>query len=295
VLAAFDTLEQAVAAATAAREAGASACELLDRTFLDVAREGGHARGLPESTEGVLLAEVEGDDTAAASDAARALQRAFQAHGATTVRLAFDPGAEHALWELRHAASPILSRLAPSLASMQFIEDGAVPPDRLPDYVRGVRAALARQRMRGVIFGHAGDAHVHVNPLVDVARPDWRASVEALLDEVTELAARLGGTLAGEHGDGRLRTPLMGRTWGAEARARFALVKRAFDPTGILNPGVKVPLAGQRAIGDVKYDPTLAPLPAAAQRVLARVAAERAYGRSRLEMLEEVGGTVPAV
>ena len=53
---------------------------------------------------------------------------------------------------------------------MQFIEDGCVPPERLAEYVRGVRAALARQAMRGVIFGHAGDAHVHVNPLVDVRR-----------------------------------------------------------------------------------------------------------------------------
>lgn len=287
VLAAFDTLEQAVAAAVAARDAGASACELLDRTFLDVAREGGFARGVPSSTEGVLLAEVEGEDATAAADAARLVERVFRAQGATMVQLAFEPRAEHALWELRHAASPILATLAPTLASMQFIEDGAVPPDRLPDYVRGVRAALARQSIRGVIFGHAGDAHVHVNPLVDVAQQGWRARVEALLDDVTALAARLGGTLSGEHGDGRLRTPLLERMWSAEARTRFALVKQAFDPAGILNPGVKVPVAGQRAIGDVKYDPALAPLPEASRRVLARVAAERAYGRNRLELLDE--------
>jgi FAD/FMN-containing dehydrogenase len=290
LLAAFATLEQAVAAAAAARDAGASACELLDRTFLDVAREGGHAGDVPADSDAVLLAEVEADDAPAAAEAARVVEHAFRAHGATTVQAAFDEQAEHALWELRHAASPILARLAPSLASMQFIEDGAVPPDRLPAYVRGVRDALARRGMRGVIFGHAGDAHVHVNPLVDMARAGWRDDVESLLDEVTDLAARLGGTLAGEHGDGRLRTPLLARMRGAEARARYALVKRAFDPAGILNPGVKVPLAGQRAIGDVKYDPALAPLPEASRRVLARVAAERAYGRSRLEMLEEGQG-----
>ena len=57
---------------------------------------------------------------------------------------------------------------------MQFIEDGAVPPARLADYVRGVRAALDSRCVRGVIFGHAGDAHVHVNPLIDVRRPGWR-------------------------------------------------------------------------------------------------------------------------
>lgn len=289
LLAAFPTLEQAVAAATDARDAGASACELLDRTFLDVARGGGHAAQVPPDAEAVLLAETEGATLEAAAAMARTVEAAFRARGATLVQLALDPDAEHALWELRHAASPILSRLDPALASMQFIEDGAVPPARLPEYVRGVRAALDRRGVRGVIFGHAGDAHVHVNPLVDTRRPDWRADVEGLLEEVTALAARLGGTLAGEHGDGRLRTPLLERTWSAAARERFAAVKRAFDPSGILNPGVKVPLPGQRPIEQVKYDPALPPLPEASRRVLARVARERAYGRSRLEMLEEQG------
>ena len=189
------------------------------------------------------------------------------------------------MWELRHAASPILSRLDPSLKSMQFIEDGCVPPDRLPEYVRGVRAALDRHETRGVIFGHAGDANVHVNPLVDVRRPDWRERVAALLDEVAELTASLGGTLAGEHGDGRLRTPLLDRVWPAASRHAFAAVKHCFDPAGILNPGVKVSLPGQRALGEIKYDPSLSPLPPAARRALDVVERERAYARFRLEML----------
>ena len=119
----------------------------------------------------------------------RSIDASFRGAGATTVTLALDVHAQHAMWELRHAASPILSRLDPSLKSMQFIEDGCVPPERLGDYVRGVRAALAAHDTRGVIFGHAGDAHVHVNPLVDVRRPDWRARVEGLLSDVTALVA----------------------------------------------------------------------------------------------------------
>ena len=170
---------------------------------------------------------------------------------------------------------------------MQFIEDGCVPPDRLAEYVRGVRAALDRQQIRGVIFGHAGDAHVHVNPLVDVRDPRWRERVDALLAEVTALSARLGGTLTGEHGDGRLRAPLLAQVWPAESLARFAEVKRAFDPEGLLNPGAKVPTPGERAVDRVKYDPTLPPLPADARRALARVERERAYARFRLELLEE--------
>jgi FAD/FMN-containing dehydrogenase len=288
VLGAFASLDDAVAAAGGARAAGASACELLDRTFLDVARRGGAPVPVPEGVEAVLLAEIEGvtaDDVAAR---ARDLAAAFRHARATDVILALDPTTETAMWDLRHAASPILGRLDPALKSMQFIEDGCVPPDRLAEYVRGVRAALERQEIRGVIFGHAGDAHVHVNPLVDLRDPAWRARVDALLDEVTALAAGLGGTLAGEHGDGRLRAPLLPRVWPAATLARFAAVKRAFDPDALLNPGAKIASPGDRAVDRVKYDPALPALPADARQVLARVERERAYACSRLELLADV-------
>jgi hypothetical protein len=150
-----------------------------------------------------------------------------------------------------------------------------------------VRAAFERHRFRGVIFGHAGDANVHVNPLIDVREPDWRTRAEALLDEISTLTGRLGGTLAGEHGDGRLRAPLPSRVWPAEALERFAAVKHAFDPDAILNPGVKVATAGARPFDAVKYDPALPSLPEPARSALARVERERAYSRSRLVLLDE--------
>jgi hypothetical protein len=106
-----------------------------------------------------------------------------------------------------------------------------------------------------------------------------------MLLEVTELVATLGGTITGEHGDGRLRTPLLDRVWNREELARFTLIKHAFDPSGILNPGVKVPLPGQKAIDVVKYDPTLDRLPEAAGLALALVERDRAYARCRLDLL----------
>jgi FAD/FMN-containing dehydrogenase len=235
----------------------------------------------------VLLAEVEGADHAAAAAAAHVLERAFRETGATEVSVAVTVEEEKHLWEFRHAASPALSRLDPALASMQFIEDGAVPPERLPDYVRGVRASLAAQGIRGVIFGHAGDGHVHVNPLIDTRVPGWRDRIEAVLDDVAALTARLGGTLAGEHGDGRLRAPLLDRVWPAETIALFRDVKHAFDPRGIFNPGVKVPLAGQRPITDVKYDPLLPPIPAVARGALDRLVRDRDYSVFRLSLVPE--------
>ncbi|HET6681162.1 MAG TPA: FAD-binding oxidoreductase, partial [Gemmatimonadaceae bacterium] len=204
LLAAFDSLERAVDGAAVARKSAASACELLDRTFLDVTH-GVHGLAIPEGTESLLMIELEATDRPRATAAAAALEREILAAGATWTELGLDEDSEAELWKVRHAASPILARLDPSLKSMQFIEDGCVPPAKLPDYVRGVRAALDAHETRGVIFGHAGDAHVHVNPLVDVSREGWRERMESLLGDVVALTARLGGTLSGEHGDGRLR------------------------------------------------------------------------------------------
>ena len=286
LLAEFASVTQAVDAAARARAGGASACELIDRTFIAVARSEGADIGILDETETVLLVEIEAGDPVSAAAMARQLEGLFGGAGATHTRVALDPGAEAELWTLRHAASPILSRLDPSLKSMQFIEDGAVPPEQLAAYVRGVRKALEEHGIRSVIFGHAGDGHIHVNPLVDTSEARWHAMIQEVMDEVTTLVASLGGTISGEHGDGRLRTPILDKIWSEEARNVFKVVKDAFDPAGILNPGVKVPLAGQRPIEDVKYDPTLPALPLAARTVLDNIERDRAWHRDRLALVD---------
>jgi FAD/FMN-containing dehydrogenase len=288
VLGAFRSLDDAVAGANKARELGAAACELLDRTFLDVAGTGAAiaSGSLPDGTEAVLIAEAEAGTEEEAAALAAQLAEQFRLVGATLVSVALTIGEQREIWELRHAASPILARLDPNLESMQFIEDGAVPPSRLADYVRGVRAALDSRGVRGVIFGHAGDAHVHVNPLVDMSRLDWRERVEGLLVDIVLLTSRLSGTLSGEHGDGRLRAPLLAETWPAAEVKLFEMLKSCFDPHGILNPGVKIPLGGQKPIADVKYDPTLPSLPPRARKALDFVAAERAYAIPRLSLID---------
>jgi FAD/FMN-containing dehydrogenase len=288
VLGSFPTLETAAAAATGAVEAGASACELLDRTFLAYAASGkgigDGLRGRIEGSAAILLAEVEGSSSDAAAARAEQLATVFRSAGANDVDVALTDAAEHDLWELRHAASPILAALG-NLTSMQFIEDGAVPLPKLPDYVQGVRKALGEREISGVIFGHAGDAHVHVNPLIDVTQADWRGKISALLEDVVSLTSRLGGTLTGEHGDGRIRTPLLKRVWHKDAIRAFGLIKTAFDPANILNPGVKIPLPQQNPINDVKYDPALPPLPEKARRALDAVVSDRAYDRFRLSLI----------
>lgn len=284
VLASFSTLEAATQAAISARDAGASACELLDRTFLDVAAQEG-ARGMPQHAEAVLLAEVEGEHPGAARDAAILLGRAFRRGGAFELTTATHPLMERQLWSLRHAASPILARLAPRLRSMQFIEDGCVPPDRLPEYVRGIRDALTRAETTGVIFGHAGDAHVHVNPLLDVTRSDWRQRVRQLLHDGCELTAKLGGTLAGEHGDGRLRASLLPQLWDTTALNAFRVLKQAADPHNLLNRGVKLAQPEHDPLASLRHDPAAPALHEYARESLAAIERDRAWHRFRLAAL----------
>src|SRR6185436_20277913 len=100
---------------------------------------------------------------------------------------------------------------------------------------RGVRAAARKLNLEIVAFGHAGDGHLHVNALVDTEHPELENQLSALLQEATALVIQLGGTPSGEHGDGRLRAPLLEQVYGKEIMSLFGEVKRAFDPRGIMN------------------------------------------------------------
>ncbi|HEV2150550.1 MAG TPA: FAD-binding oxidoreductase [Longimicrobiaceae bacterium] len=231
-------------------------CEMLDRTFLDLVRSGGADPGyaLRPGLEAVLLVEVERGSEAEVEEALAGLRAALEGT-ADRVVAASDPAEQERLWQLRHAASPLIAERAGGRVSMQFIEDGVVPVERLPDYVRALRGTLERHALPAVIFGHAGDGNLHVNPLVDVAAPGWQRQVEGIVYEIAEAVASLGGTMAGEHGDGRLRAPVLETVWGPEMVALFRRVKEAFDPAGILNPGVILPLPGQRPLDAIGVYP----------------------------------------
>lgn len=253
-LAELTDLAAAGAAVERILEMGPATCEMIDRTFIDLVRSGGEDPGYPlrEGLEAILFVEMEGDS---AEDVAARLERLRDSLSgvADHVSLAVDEAEQARFWHVRHAASPLIAKLAGGRVSMQFIEDGVVPVGRLADYIRLLRRVLAERGLPAVIFGHAGDGNLHVNPLVDVSKPGWREEIESVVYEVAEGVAALGGTMAGEHGDGRLRAPLLEIVWGREIVECFQAVKDAFDPLGILNPGVVLPLPGQRPLEAIKY------------------------------------------
>jgi len=155
------------------------------------------------------------------------------------------------------------------------------------EYIRAIREAAAVRGLAVVIFGHAGDGHIHVNLLPEVGRAGWEDAVAGLLDAVTDALVRFGGTPSGEHGDGRLRAGLLARIYGPEIVALFERVKRAFDPLGILNPGVILP-SGDAPVSRLKVGAGAVALPEDIARELRRIEQRGDYARSRLELADGV-------
>jgi FAD/FMN-containing dehydrogenase len=277
------SLDDLVKAVAALHGAEPSAIELLDRTFLELVGRSVEAEGLARA-EAVLLVELERSDPATLERAMAAAADAVQPIAAS-VETGLSPASAARLWALRHAASPILAGLPEQRRSLQVVEDGCVPVERTGDYIRAVRQAAASRQIAAVIFGHAGDGHVHVNLLPEVGRPGWEAAIASLLDEVTSALVRLGGTPAGEHGDGRLRAGLLARIYGEEIVALFRRLKDLFDPLGILSPGVILP-AGEPPISRLKVGAGAAALPDDIARALRDIERGGGYARSRLELAD---------
>jgi FAD/FMN-containing dehydrogenase len=261
---------------------GPAALELLDRSFLQIAE---YRTDLPiRDWAGVLLVDFEGtpEEVRDAARYAREAVRGFAAHMVT----ALDPAAHRELWALRHAASPVLARLPDTRRSLQIVEDGCVPVERLGDYLAGVHRAAEAVGMEIVAFGHAGDGHLHVNALADTTDPDCSARLESLLERTTTLVLELGGTPSGEHGDGRLRARAVARLYGPEVVALFLRVKSAFDPAGVLNPGVIVGRAGDSPLDGLKVGPRAVAIPHDIAAALRRLERTGGWGQSPLELPE---------
>jgi FAD/FMN-containing dehydrogenase len=192
------------------------------------------------------------------------------------------------LWAIRHAASRRLAALGERARSLQVIEDGAVPLDRLGDYVTALHGVAERHEIPIVLFGHAGDGHVHANLLPDLDRSDWEDRVRAVFAEVSQLVATLGGTPSGEHGDGRLRAGLLEKTFGWEMVQLFRQIKRTFDPLGIMNPGVKLDGPAD-PLGSLKVGSKRAPIPPEIERGLRWVESQGGYAGSRLTLADDPG------
>lgn len=147
---------------------------------------------------------------------------------------------QEVLWKVRHASAAVSAHAEGGVKAVPIIEDGVVPLERLSDYIEKIYQIFERNHLRPAIWGHAGEASLHVQPYLDLGQVGDRQKAFRLMDEYYNMVIGLGGSTSGQHNDGRLRAPYLPLVYGPEVYAVFQKVKQIFDPYGTINPGVKV-------------------------------------------------------
>ena len=221
------------------------AVEGMDRRLVDVVRAHkgpGAVPTLPEG-DGWLLVEVgaPGEDLEVTLKRARALC----AESAAVDTVVYPPGAQaSALWRIRADGAGLGGRTPPDgegggdQQAWPGFEDAAVPPEKLGDYLRDFTALMEEFDIDGLLYGHFGDGCVHVRLSMPLETPEGVAHSRAFLQSAARICAAHGGSVSGEHGDGRARGELLRFMYSPEMLDLFARVKHVFDPGNLLNPGV---------------------------------------------------------
>ncbi|MDO2934199.1 FAD-binding and (Fe-S)-binding domain-containing protein [Paeniglutamicibacter sulfureus] len=257
VVLAFETVFDAAAAAATMRRPGITTAEGMGGDLLDALRSrpgqelagselpgmaGGYANGV-EKAGGWLYCETAGRTPVEAQAIADALAVEYldaDSVAAIDAVVVADPGAVRTLWRIREASAGIVTRLPDGGEAWPSWEDSAVPPEHLADYLRDLYALMAEHGLRGIPFGHFGEGCVHVRISFTLGTEEGLAVFRSFMEAAAETVARYGGSLSGEHGDGRARSELLDRIYSPEVLDAFKGFKKIFDPTGIFNPGVLI-------------------------------------------------------
>jgi len=258
-----------------------AALEVLDDVLIDLARDTEEFGGLvesmlPEETGAVLLVEFYTDSDAAGKEAVADLL-ADRVTGASPAGIPAEDAAEitaaprraieameahdaaerERFWKLRKSGLPILLSRTSDAKHVAFIEDTAVPPENLPGYVADVQEVLEAHDTYASFYAHAGPGVLHIRPLVNTKTEAGVETMESIADEVTDLVVEYGGSVSGEHGDGRARTQWNEKLYGDRLWEAFGELKSAFDPDWILNPGqvVSRPEDPANVTENLRFDP----------------------------------------
>ena len=240
----FSDLDEAIAAVMPILSTGPSAVELLDDMVVGLASANAEYRRyvdlMPAPADGKPLKAVlyvEYFSTTGLDE----IRERFGALARVVTGIAkqdhTDAAAMLNAWKLRKAGEPLLHGVAGARKPITFVEDNAIPVERLGEFVKRLRGIVTRHGTIAAYWAHASVGVLHVRPLIDIHSPDDRRVMQSIAVETADLAKELGGVMSGEHGDGRVRGPLLERFYGPEIMRAFRDVKTIFDPRNLLNPG----------------------------------------------------------
>jgi FAD/FMN-containing dehydrogenase len=239
----FDDVSKAGEAAARVAELKPSALELVDINLLEYLKE--HR---PTDLEGllpehlpkiVLLVEFDNTSQLQQTLSTRRAQRIFKKL-AGSQRLATDPNEQLRLWKIRRSAAAVIWMAPGAKKALPFIEDGVVPPAKLPQFLEKTYKLLRKHDLQIAVWGHAGDGHLHLQPFLDLSKKKDVDKLFELMAEFNTMVIELGGSIGGEHNDGLIRSPYLKELYGEEMYQLFVNVKQLFDPQNILNPGKKI-------------------------------------------------------
>ncbi|MWV65798.1 FAD-binding protein [Halorubrum sp. JWXQ-INN 858] len=264
-LLAYEDLLDAMEDVAPVLEHDPAAVEVMDDVLLglaaDTAEFGDLVGTLPDDTDSVLLVEFYAEDDAdgkrkvadliadrvgdtladgSATDAEpspEAAETTAQPRRAFAAMEAHDPDERDRFWKMRKSGLPILLSRTSDAKHISFIEDCAIPPEHLPEYTREFQRILEDNGTFATFYAHAGPGVLHVRPLINTKDVDGVDAMVDIADRVTDAVVRLGGSVSGEHGDGRARTQWNRKLYGDDLWAAFRELKTAFDPDWLLNPG----------------------------------------------------------
>ncbi len=237
LLAGFPGTDEASDAVSAIIAAGVvpAAIEMMDRLSIDAA-EATVSCGYPADAGAVLLVEVDGPRLDVEETLAEA-ERICKASGAGELRVASDDRSRALLWKGRKSAFAAMGRISPDY----LVQDGVIPRTALRQVLAEIARMAARDGLRVANVFHAGDGNLHPLVLYDASVPGEQERAIGLSDEILELCISVGGSVTGEHGVGVEKLAHMAKLYGEDDLSTMLLVKQAFDPAGLANPGKAVP------------------------------------------------------
>jgi len=238
----YRDIQEALESSSSILETGPYAVELTDKMILDLARNNieqsqrmGFVQGDPAA---IMIVEYAGETDAEVRakvetlDARRQRERfGYAAH------VAHDVAEQASIWKLRKAGLGLLLGMKGDKKPIAFVEDTAVAPQHLAEFVSRFREIFAKHDTVGAYYGHCSVGCLHIRPVIDLKTPRGLEQVRAIADEITDLVVRFNGTISSEHGDGRARSPYLERMYGPRIMQAFRELKRAFDPDNRMNPG----------------------------------------------------------
>jgi FAD/FMN-containing dehydrogenase/Fe-S oxidoreductase len=238
----FDDMIAAMEATNAILPFAPSAVEMIDRQIIEAARVSKELAGSMPFVQGepdaLLMVEFYGDSPEEAADKAQKLEMQLRREKwGYAYTQALTPAAQGHVWKVRKAGLGLLMSRRDDHKPIAFIEDTAVDPAKLPDFLRRFRAIIEAHDTTAGYYGHASVGCLHIRPGINLKEPSEVDKMVAMMQEISDLVIEYGGCMSGEHGDGLARSWLNEKHFGPVLYKAFKEVKHAFDPDNRMNPG----------------------------------------------------------